>query len=379
MERRRCNRPAALRYALSLLILTGQRGISNVRSVMLSKFGAVAPLCWVFVNFSVAVAQSQLAIAPSEGVLVLRNGYVLTGHITPQGDFYLVTFGNSSEARMPADQVELVCRNIEEAYFIKRDRVLRTDIKARFQLADWCLRHQLYARAADQILCCLALDPEHPRITTLRRRLVNLSSPANRPATVAPVKTPTMTDDRPADAAAELPPGAVKQFTEAVQPVLLNRCATNACHGAGGDSQLGLIRPRPGRILTHRMTQRNLRATLNFVDRKAPAKSPLLTAPVRPHGGLAGPVFGPNSNGPMTALAEWVFRVAGTAGSERQQRVVGRNALRGSAANWPHVNQEPPGGPQGDANAPADTRPVRSASVPSRDPFDPDIFNRRHQ
>ena len=332
---------------------------------MLSKLGAIALTILVFHNALMAVALSQLSIAPSEGVLVLRNGYVLTGHITPQGDYYLVTFGNSSEARMPADQVELVCSNIEEAYLIKRDRVDPTDIKAHFRLADWCLRQQLTARAADQTLCCLALNPEHPRIATLKRRLEILSNVGQPSATVAHPKVAVLADDRQTETLHELPVGVVKQFTEAVQPVLLNRCATNACHGSGGKSEFRLVRPRLGRILTHRMTQRNLLTTLKFVDRQSPLNSPLLTAPAAPHGGLPGPAFGANASAPMRSLGAWVIRVAGDAA--QAQPPGSHDANEGASA-----------GSQPDPSKSDSPLPVRSASLPSRDPFDPDIFNRRH-
>jgi len=349
---------------------------------MFSRLGAFALTILSLLMTSASAAQPSISLAPSEGVLVLRNGYVLSGRITPQGDYYLVTSGNSSEVRMPADQVEMVCRDIEQAYFVKRDRVNRTDIKAHLLLADWCLRQQLHARAADQILNCLAIDFGDPRITMLKRRLENAARAIQQSTAVTPTRATVIADDRLDQALDGLPFGAVKQFTESVQPVLLNRCATNACHGSAGKSELSLLRPRVGRILTHRMTQRNLLTTLKFVDRQSPRHSPLLAAPAAAHGGLPGPVFTATDSGPVTALIEWVTRVANGTQEPAPPQVASPDSVLSQASSrgptWLDADDEPGVTATNDPLQPDSPAPIRSAPLGSRDPFDPDIFNRRH-
>jgi hypothetical protein len=60
----------------------------------------------------------------------------------------------------------------------------------------------------------------------------------------------------------DLPPHVVADFTRRVQPLVLNRCASGACHGSptGPEPQFTRSDPRGG--IDHRTTQANLRAFL---------------------------------------------------------------------------------------------------------------------
>src|SRR5207302_4958216 len=96
-------------------------------------------------------ATAQSSLAPKAGILVLRNGRVIEGEVTRAGDFYLVTKGEGSELRLKADEVESFCASLLEAYELKARRLSGTSAKPHIELAQWCLRHGLHAKCAEQI------------------------------------------------------------------------------------------------------------------------------------------------------------------------------------------------------------------------------------
>lgn len=60
----------------------------------------------------------------------------------------------------------------------------------------------------------------------------------------------------------DLPPHVVADFTRRVQPLVLNRCASGACHGSPTGPAPRFIRSDPRGGIDHRSTQANLRAFL---------------------------------------------------------------------------------------------------------------------
>ena len=88
----------------------------------MSPYASVSALALIFAFAHFAAAQSA-AVSADEGVLLLRNGHLLRGTITPLGDHYLVTTGAGNEVRLPATSVEMACRSLEEAYQVKRSAI----------------------------------------------------------------------------------------------------------------------------------------------------------------------------------------------------------------------------------------------------------------
>lgn len=60
----------------------------------------------------------------------------------------------------------------------------------------------------------------------------------------------------------DLPPPLVADFTRRVQPLVLNRCASGACHGSPTGPEPRFTRSDPRGGIDHRTTQANLRAFL---------------------------------------------------------------------------------------------------------------------
>ncbi len=222
-----------------------------------------------------------------------------------------------------------------------------------------------------------------------------------------------------------LPNGAVQSFANTIQPLMLNYCAKGGCHGPRGGGALRLERIAPNRLTGRNPTQRNLAAALALVDRDKPEASKLLSAPIRPHGSLKSPVFSGREQVQYRQLVEWVYLVAGAREAVAEPTLAERSApllqaiKRGAPPAFEQAQPVPPAAepkptadpsqpPMGllntdvstpavpstpSANSPqADYRLTRvhgqlvmrpapergdSETFVPKDPFDPEIFNRR--
>ena len=332
---------------------------------------------------------AQVADSSTSNVLVLRNGRVLVGRVCRMGDSYVVSLGDDGEARLATGDVEMVCGSLDEAYFYKRDRLRGDDLQGRLELAEWCLRNRCSWRAADQLLAVYNVAPAHPRLAVLERRLVSTDTETSAAGRASTTSSSSAPDAEPVVTPALLPDGATVYFTQKVQPVLLNRCASNACHGTRSEQQFQLGRSLRGQPMSNRLTQKNLQAALSFVNAKQPEESPLLSAPRQPHGGLSDPVFGVRESAQYDQLLAWVRLVA-------KRRADPESAIADAAAPKPSPIV---------AGTATDSSPVEQASfslpapaeldtekplalgvdvlqrlpaatpVPD-DPFDPEAFNR---
>jgi hypothetical protein len=164
--------------------------------------------------------------------------------------------------------------------------------------------------AARELDDAAASDPSHPLIPVIQRRIQMSLNPPRIPETAAdPLRSGPTADDLDRMVRG-MPPGTVDKFAQTVQPLLNNYCSGAACHGAGSDQKFSLVRIPTGGRPTRRTTQRNLHATLQWIDREDPAASLLLTAPVQPHGPTGVPVFTSRRIAQYGEIADWVHRVA---------------------------------------------------------------------
>jgi hypothetical protein len=321
------------------------------------------------------------------GVLVLRNGEVLAGTTTKVGDRYVVAKSDGSELRIPTRDVEMHCLDLDEAYVRRRQMVSPRDASAHLQLADWCLRCGLHARAADELLAAIAIAPRDPRIGGLERRLRSATDPvAVREVTPAVHTSPPPQGDSERILSA-LPSDAVESFASRVQPMLLNRCGSNACHGGRSSTKFQLISPGWGKAITLRYTQRNLLAAYRQVDSATPAASPLLTIPGQPHGGLKSSVFGERDRPQLELLDAWVKKASLALPAPQPVSVVSPpGQLFQSSHHQPiplpkTIDDSGNDPTMGLRSLPSSRGPADSAStaIDFRDPFDPERFNRQFQ
>jgi len=335
---------------------------------MLHKLSITASLGTILglAGLSAAVGQDFASgLAPQPGVVMLRNGEIIEGKILRSGEYYRVALPEG-EIRLKGCDVEFCCRDLEEGYRRKRSTMRVGNASEHLQLAEWCLRHGLLGKAACELADTMDADPHHPMIRVLESRLKMALEP---PAPASTARPQQETADDLQRVIQGMPPGTVELFTQSIQPVLLNHCATTACHGPRATSRFRLQRIPPGQPSSRRITQRNLQAVLPWIDRENPTASRLLEAASHAHGTAKAPVFADPQAIQYQRLIHWVGQVA-------RHSPPADGALAGGRANdpfgpappptlpgqQPHASKEPGQGPDpGATPTGADVRPPRVA------------------
>lgn len=291
------------------------------------------------------------AAPPVRQMLLLRNGEVIEGRISRADDFFVVDLSDG-QIRVKQSSVELVCNGLEDGYRRKRAAIQVGNVHHHLELARWCLRHNLFGRAAVELADAMVADAEHPMIGLLHHRLrMAMEPPPSSEAANLPARGPSNEElDR---MVRNLPYKAVETFTQSIQPVLMNNCLGSGCHGPLSDVPMRLFRVSRDNSPSRRMTQRNLHSVLQFVDRENPMASRLIKACNGPHGTAQNSVFGERQVNQYRWLLIWTLLLA-----ERP------------AARSPATVSTPP-------QSPGTTAAQASPHQPA-DPFDPEVFNRRY-
>ena len=106
-----------------------------------------------------------------------------------------------------------------------------------------------------------------------------------------------------------MPPGTVEQFTQTIQPLLMNHCAASGCHSSFGTGKFSLLKVPAGRPPARHLTQANLIAVMQLVNGNQPSASPITLVPVHPHGGSKAAVFTDQQVAQYREMVNWVYRV----------------------------------------------------------------------
>jgi hypothetical protein len=356
------------------------RGISALAPrPLLRPFLAAA---WLQVAMLAALATAtEPQFAPQTGLLLLRNGNVLQGEITQAGDYYVVILGKSGELRLAASEVEAQVATLDEAYELKRHGLFGRGATPHLELAEWCLRQGLLARCGEQLELARQVETDNPRIADLERRLKLATAPPPQtrsvPVTVSVSAATAISSQALEKTVHALPRGSVEKFAAVVQPLLLNRCGANQCHGTNAKTALHLVRPPAGQAATQRITQRNLYAVLQQLNPSDPEKSPLLVEAQRRHGTALTAPFDRHTQKQLDELTMWVLLTVPSSPpgpptiAVDGQATLLQPALPAESADSSAAAQDA---------APATAAGKRDAAadrfVP-RDPFDAELFNRR--
>jgi hypothetical protein len=292
-------------------------------------------------------------VATGERVLLLTNGKVLKGTFRQTTTGYVVNV-SGGQMVFPFEQVRLEAEDVEDAYRQLRDTLPEKSATAHVELARWCLANRLPDSARKELREALKIDPEFATAKTLLQRINDqLLSSKELPAVVARNGQYSMLGEPklgvPAETLGGLPREAALEFVSKVQPLLVNRCATSGCHGAGSGNSLELIRTKLGKAPPKSHSERNLAAVLEQIDREQPLSSPLLvklrgeskSSGVRQsHGGL--------SREQTQTLRTWVESIAHPRQSEAPASRDSESRGRVQASVEPSVASEADRGDDGD-------------------------------
>lgn len=283
--------------------------------------GAQPPTPRPWGSSSQTAAAAETAVDKDRAVLLHRNGRVFRGKIADQGDVYVVTlpFG---EINLNKNDVEFVGANVSECYAFRRTKVEPGNVERHLELAGWCATEKLIPEALQELEMVKSLAPQHPRIPLVARQIDLAQREPQTDSIAATGPGVAKSYARNEVLARNLPDGAVAAFTEQVQPLLMNSCATAGCHVQGSqESAFQIQRYSPSQGAKKRLTQQNIRAVLRYIDPDAAEKSPLLIKAVSEHGGGTRPPLAASDSAQFEAMARWVLQVIGDKGASSAQPV----------------------------------------------------------
>jgi hypothetical protein len=341
-----------------------------------------------------ARAQSPAVAVPVQRMVILRNGEVVEGKVTLYEGTYIVDLP-IGRIRIKQADVDLVCSNLEEGYRRKRSVIQVGNVHNHLDLAQWCMRHNLFGLATVELADATAADPKNPMIAALQHRLkMALEPPLPAEKDRKKPLAPGPSNDELDRMVRGMPRGIVETFTQSVQPLLLNNCATAGCHGPQSETGLRFWHIAAGRPSSRRTTQRNLYSALQFIDRANPSASKLLTAAAKPHGTAKHAILGEHQAVQYRRMLDWASQIGRNEATEQPESV---------ARHSPPEVVEPPFDAEAPQRLPSDAgkarpitaanrrRPPRDASAAGKkdratpasfdhraDPFDPEGFNRRY-
>lgn len=277
-----------------------------------------------------ATAASPSLLAQDTGgpVVVLKNGAVLRGKGTNLGEKVSVELADGGMIKIPKTQVELIADSIDDAYLKRRDRLIPENVISQINLASWCIDQNMFAEAQLHLRAARKIDPSHPGITRLERKLRERQREASKPneeelpEPETPLQTPPVEEMRrqlkaKLEAArrdtrgqlADLSPAVRHKFTREVQPLLLSSCGASKCHGPTSTAEFRLVRSSTNTESQGLLNRRNLQSVLSRIRVDAPEESPLLENAVQAHAPrMKAPPLDIQS-AEFSALIAWVLEV----------------------------------------------------------------------
>jgi len=352
--------------------------------------------CIVLVMVIVALAsppstgRAQAPVGPQlQRILMLRNGRLVSGRITQSSGGYVVTKPNG-QLVVPFERVRFVARNPQDAYRKMAESIPDGTATNHAELARWCLSYQLYEEAKTELRTALSIDPNSRKARRLLRRLENVLHPDRSGAQATSQRATRTQGGRDApdlESLAELSRGSAHSFVTRIQPILLHSCGNARCHGTASQNGFRLKHVRIGRGSHRVFAERNLAATLRFIDVDQPEKSRLLTALKGAHGGSHRAIFHGNTGARQSAmLREWTLKTA-----RERTRIAESDILHRPFAGTNDANIKPAStklnGDRSGATA-SDNQPDKEGRAEQEDlleavlreeredKFDPDKFNR---
>ena len=341
------------------------------------------------IAFLCALAFSAGAIVAAElprhssKVVVLRNGNVLEGVVRNENQRLVISDGNERVTRIPLNDVDFVCDDLNAAYRRKLSRLQDDNANQHLRLAQWCLRYDLAECAADRLLYLNRIAPHNPAVRALENRMRRMASLKATTTATAVSHTDPESPSSQAWNLEGLPAKTVPQFTRVVQPLLLNRCGQTTCHGSATKSDFRLTRGLRGNP-SRELTWKNLAAVMNQVHSERFDESPLLLQARSIHGNSRMAPLEAHETRQFEHLYDWV-RVATHAKPPSDKEIqdeadaafdFARASMHQSQARTPSADALQK--LYDDSGAMMPDNSTRTSVATQSDPFDPSAFNAEH-
>lgn len=344
---------------------------------------------------------SPVAAAKSaERVLVLMDGKVVMGNITPRDDGYDIEL-LAGRRFVPSQLVRFQASSLDNAYCRMRQSIPELTPNHHVELANWCAANGLHDHARRELLDALHLDPHRGEAKRMLQALLNRQSGTQdfvsnsdagysaagstavqsaAPQTFNPAAAQGSTSAERRSLGGFSKPIA-KAFVQNIQPLLANKCATGGCHGSR-DRNFAMVSIRP--VSTPSIAERNLASVLKQIDLNAPESSPLLQAAMGNHASHTEPILmGRTGQTQIEIIRGWVFAVAGELSPVEKQPLLtqlSRDTLTAAPRRQTaDAAYEQSVHGQTVTYAESDRRALREIEYMNRvDAFDPAVFNQKY-
>jgi hypothetical protein len=350
---------------------------------------------------------------PYEGpVVVLKNGTVLRGRGVNLGEKVAVELGDKTEVKLPKGQVELIADSIDDAYLQRREKLMPENVLSQLSLAHWCYDQGLKTEAMTHLRAARKVDPTHPGISRLERKIRELERIAQEE--LPEPKTEQLPGSQIKEllkeriesqkinhrvVAGDISPALKTRFNKEVQPILLGSCAASKCHGPNSGSDFRLVRSSAHSENHSVLVKRNLQTVLSRLDADTPEESLLLTKGAEAH--AAGMRSAPMdlTSREFGVLIDWVIGATEELKAPRASMnspiarapatMPGATSPRSPSSEDPRAEDDEPNDrrtPRGDPriaekppkNGAAKRGSGKTPSMREEEPGDPEEFNQRY-
>lgn len=364
-----------------------------------------------------------------EQYLLLNNGQVVAGKITQQDGKYWVTKKSGSRIAFLKNKVDSISDSQQGIYWQKYAQLPASDVQGHIGLTQWCLERKLLEQAANQIDVLQLLGASPSTLLQLNEKLIammdqkmkrqdstsSLVETANETAKDDPSLSPTVSRDdqvRPVNFESDLvererlaierakynrlletttknlPDHSVVMFKRKIEPLLIHSCYTAKCHD-GGNESLNFRTLSKNSPIPKRMSQENLLQILKMTNFDKPMDSKLLLASGLPHAGNDKPIMKLDSL-QFQLLRTWLISISASPyhfhplpsdflESDSKVTIKSDKDLETAEISEPTkatetesfapipTTQTPPNGPH------------KQQRLNAKDPFDPEIFNKKYR
>ncbi|SFI40591.1 hypothetical protein [Planctomicrobium piriforme] len=260
----------------------------------------------------VSHAQQPASVQPG-GVAVLNDGRVFKGEITEVPGGYRVAQPGGGNMILPFQEVSVTSMSLVGAYEAYRDSIKKPSADSHISLAEWCVGNGLWSQAYTEVQSALKLEPMRSDAHALLKQIdtmVGAKSPATAPPS-APAPLPVNAFAAPIERAANgLSRSAQQEFVTHIQPLIMNRCASGACHGQVSENGLKLMNVRYDGGNHRIATETNVKALTAYIDLKQPRRSPLLTKSTEATRAHENLFAGAKQQQQLAYLERWILLVA---------------------------------------------------------------------
>ena len=89
--------------------------------------------------------------AKQKGIVLLRNGQIISGEYSETGSSYIITLSTGGVIRLQKEQIEFVSDSIDEIYSYRRASTVNNSADAHLAMANWCFSNCYSQRAAGHV------------------------------------------------------------------------------------------------------------------------------------------------------------------------------------------------------------------------------------